>query len=191
MSLLSKLNSNAKTKAIEPREIFMTLPSKAPGYGYPRDVHSDVWKKWYGIRDEKNIILKMNTGSGKTVVGLMILQSCINEGKGPAIYAVPDVFLVKQVLEEANRLGIQVTDNKDDYRYINSNSILVTTIHCVVNGKSAFGMRQIGNYPIGSIIIDDVHACMDKINSQFMIRIESNTNIYDEFIDIFRDFLRD
>lgn len=191
MSLLSKLNSNAKTKAIEPREIFMTLPSKAPGYGYPRDVQSDVWKKWYGIRDKKNIILKMNTGSGKTVVGLMILQSCINEGKGPAIYAVPDVFLVKQVLEEANRLGIQVTDNKDDYRYINSNSILVTTIHCVVNGKSAFGMRQIGNYPIGSIIIDDVHACMDKINSQFMIRIESNTNIYDEFIDIFRDFLRD
>lgn len=29
MSLLSKLNSNAKTKAIEPREILMTLPSKA------------------------------------------------------------------------------------------------------------------------------------------------------------------
>lgn len=53
MNLLSKLNSSAKTKTIEPREIFMTLPSKAPGYGYPRDVQSEVWKKWFDIRNEK------------------------------------------------------------------------------------------------------------------------------------------
>ena len=38
MNLLSKLSSSTKAKTIEPREIFMTLPSKAPGYGYPRDV---------------------------------------------------------------------------------------------------------------------------------------------------------
>ena len=60
MNLLSKLNSSAKTKTIEPREIFMTLPSKAPGYGYPRDVQSEVWKKWFDIRNEKNVILKIN-----------------------------------------------------------------------------------------------------------------------------------
>ena len=192
MSLLSKLNSNTKTKAIEPREIFMTLPSKEPGYGYPRDVQSEVWKKWYEIRDEKNIILKMNTGSGKTVVGLTILQSCLNEGKGPAIFAVPDTFLVKQVLDEARRLGIQATDKRDDYEYSNSKAILVTTIQSVVNGRSVFGMRQNGNnYPIGSIIIDDVHACMDKINSQYMIRLESDTPEYDEFISLFKEFLKD
>lgn len=94
MNLLSKLNSSAKIKTIEPREIFMTLPSKAPGYGYPRDVQSEVWKKWFDIRNEKNVILKMNTGSGKTVVGLIMLQSCLNEDKGPAIYVVPDNYLV-------------------------------------------------------------------------------------------------
>ena len=88
MNLLSKLSSSAKAKTIEPREIFMTLPSKAPGYGYPRDVQSEVWKKWFDIRNEKNVILKMNTGSGKTVVGLIMLQSCLNEEKGPAIYVV-------------------------------------------------------------------------------------------------------
>lgn len=79
MNLLSKLSSSTKAKTIEPREIFMTLPSKAPGYGYPRDVQSEVWKKWFDIRNEKNVILKMNTGSGKTVVGLIMLQSCLNE----------------------------------------------------------------------------------------------------------------
>lgn len=30
----------------------------------------------------------MNTGSGKTVVGLMILQSCLSEGKSAAVYVV-------------------------------------------------------------------------------------------------------
>lgn len=192
MSLLSKLNSNTKAKAIEPREIFMTLPFKPPGYGYPRDVQSEVWKKWYEIRNEKNVILKMNTGSGKTVVGLMILQSSLNEGKGPAIYAVPDAFLVKQVLDEAKRFGIQATENKDDYGYSNSKSILVTTIQSIVNGRSAFGMREYGNnYPIGSIIIDDVHACMDKINNQYMIRLEAGTDVYDGLISIFAEYLKD
>ena len=115
MNLLSKLSSSAKAKTIEPREIFMTLPSKAPGYGYPRDVQSEVWKKWFDIRNEKNVILKMNTGSGKTVVGLIMLQSCLNEEKGPAIYVVPDNYLVKQVIDEAKRLGISATEDKDDY----------------------------------------------------------------------------
>ena len=192
MDLLAKLNPSTKTKAIEPREIFMTLPSKDAKYGYPRDVQSEVWKKWFEKRNEKNIILKMNTGSGKTVVGLVMLQSCLNEGEGPAVYVVPDNYLVKQVIDEANDLGIRVTDNKDDYYYSNSNAILITSIQTIINGHSYFGMRSDGsNYPIGSIIIDDVHACMDKINSQFMIKIGVESEVYDEFINIFGTYLKD
>lgn len=191
MNLLLKLNSSVKTKTIEPREIFMTLPSKAPGYGYPRDVQSEVWKKWFNIRNEKNIILKMNTGSGKTVVGLIMLQSCLNEEKGPAIYVVPDNYLVKQVIDEAKRLGISATVDKDDYNYSNSKAILVTSIQTIVNGHSYFGMREGRNYPIGSIIIDDVHACMDKIIDQFMIKIDAETDAYKELIAIFSSSLRD
>lgn len=191
MNLLSKLNSSAKTKTIEPREIFMTLPSKAPGYGYPRDVQSEVWKKWFDIRNEKNVILKMNTGSGKTVVGLIMLQSCLNEEKGPAIYVVPDNYLVKQVIDEAKRLGISATVDKDDYNYSNSKAILVTSIQTIVNGHSYFGMREAGNYPIGSIIIDDVHACMDKIIDQFMIKIDAETDAYKELIALFNSSLKD
>lgn len=191
MNLLCKLNSSAKTKTIEPREIFMTLPSKAPGYGYPRDVQSEVWKKWFDVRNEKNIILKMNTGSGKTVVGLIMLQSCLNEEKGPAIYVVPDNYLVKQVIDEAKRLGISATEDKNDYNYSNSKAILVTSIQTIVNGHSYFGMREDGNYPIGSIIIDDVHACMDKIIDQFMIKINAETEAYKELIDLFSSSLKD
>lgn len=59
----------------------------------------------------------MNTGSGKTLVALLILQSCLNEGVGPALYVVPDKFLVEQVKTQADALGIKVTDTENDLDY--------------------------------------------------------------------------
>ena len=111
-NLLSKLSGIPKNKLIEPREIFMSLTKKDKQYAYPRDVQSEVWKKWFEKRDQTNTIIKMNTGSGKTIVGLMILQSCLNEEKGPAIYIVPDKYLAAQVCEEAKKLGISATTEK-------------------------------------------------------------------------------
>lgn len=129
----------------------------------------------------------MNTGSGKTVVGLMILQSCLNEGKGPAVYVVPDNYLVSQVCNEAKKLGLSVTTNKDDYSYTEKKAILVITIHSLVNGHSVFGMRTYNNYPIGSILLDDVHTCLDIISNQFSIRIPSSHVLYSEMVNLFAD----
>ena len=52
-------------------------------------------------------------------------------------------------------------------------------------------MREAGNYPIGSIIIEDVHACMDKIIDQFMIKIDAETDAYKELIALFSSSLKD
>lgn len=184
-SLLSKLSGTSKSKPIEPREIFMTLPQKDKRYDYPRDVQTDVWRKWFDKRDKKNVIIKMNTGSGKTVVGLMILQSCLNEGKGPAVYVVPDNYLVTQVCDEARKLGIVTTTDKDDYNYAEKKAILVITVFSLVNGRSVFGMSQFRNYHIGSLIIDDVHACLDTITKQFSISIPSDHELYGKMLEIF------
>lgn len=186
-NLLSKLSSASGKKPIEPREIFMTLPQKSRQYEYPRDVQTEVWKKWFDRRNETNSIIKMNTGSGKTVVGLMILQSCMNEGKGPAIYVVPDNYLVEQVCEEAAKLGIRTTTKRDDYHYSECNSILVMPIHTLVNGRSVFGMRSYNNYPIGSILLDDVHACLDTITEKYSLRIPAKHELYSEMIALFAD----
>ena len=186
-SLLSKLSEKNKQVVIEPRDIFMSLPQKSKQYEYPRDVQSEVWKKWFDIRNEKNCIIKMNTGSGKTVVGLMILQSCLNEEKGPAVYVVPDNYLVAQVCQEAKKLGILTATDRDDYSYTENKAILVTTIFSLVNGHSVFGMRQTNNYPIGSILMDDVHACLDTITTQYSIRIPSTHDLYKEIIALFAE----
>ena len=180
--LLSKLSSMQAQKPIEPREIFMSLPRKDKQYDYPRDVQTEVWKKWFENRDRKNNIVKMNTGSGKTVVGLIMLQSCLNEGKGPAVYVVPDKYLVTQVCNEAKKLGIQVTENRDNYLYAENKSILVMPIHKLVNGRSVFGMRVSKNYTLGSVLIDDVHSCLDTISSQFSVQIPAKDELYGRII---------
>ncbi|MCD7836932.1 MAG: DEAD/DEAH box helicase family protein, partial [Lachnospiraceae bacterium] len=185
--LLSKLNSTSKSVAIEPREIFMGLPCKEKQYEYPRDVQSEVWKKWFEVRNNKNCIIKMNTGSGKTVVALMILQSCLNEGKGPAVYVVPDNYLVNQVCEEAKKLGIKAVTDRDDYSYTENKAILVITIHTLINGRSVFGMRKTGVYRIGSILMDDVHACLDTISTQFSIKVPSDHELYNQIVALFAD----
>jgi hypothetical protein len=179
----SKLTSTSNQTVIEPRDIFMALPKKDKIYGYPRDVQTEVWKQWFDKRNEKNTIIKMNTGSGKTVVGLTILQSCLNEGKGPAVYVVPDNLLREQVIEEATKLGIRVTSDEGDYYFRDNEAILVINIHKLVNGKSVFGLRQSNNIKIGSIIIDDVHACLDTIEKQHTMFIKDNHILYERIIE--------
>lgn len=176
---------------LHPREIFTALPNKKEGkFEYPRDVQSQVWDKWFKRRDTNDLLIKMNTGTGKTVVGLLILKSCLNENKGPAIYIVPDNYLVKQVLSEAQNLGIEVTDNTKSTRFLSGKEILVTNIHKLVNGKSVFGVGDEGiKIKIGSILIDDAHACIDTIEDQFMLTISKENGAYGEIYDIFRESL--
>lgn len=160
----------------DPRAIFMAL-NKEPGFEYPRDVQSEVWEKWHGVRKNKNAVIKMNTGSGKTTVGLVILQSCINEGVGPAVYVAPNKELVHQVIEESHRLGIEATEDEDDYLFLDGKAIFVTNIHKLFNGKSVFGISpNKGKVEPGSILIDDVHACLDSMREQFRITIEQDKN---------------
>ncbi|UUM12903.1 DEAD/DEAH box helicase family protein [Clostridiaceae bacterium HFYG-1003] len=190
MNLLNKLSNTTKKSIIEPREIFMSLPQKNKAYEYPRDVQTEVWKNWFERRNQKNNIIKMNTGSGKTLVGLLILQSCLNEGKGPAVYVVPDTFLVNQVCEEARKIGISVTLNRDDYLYQDNQAILIMNVHALVNGKSVFGMNPNSNYPLGSVLIDDVHACIDTINSQFSLKLPCGHEVYNRILRIFEENLK-
>lgn len=175
---------------MSPRDIFMSLPNKDRRYNYPRDVQTEVWNKWFEVRGKnKDCIIKMNTGSGKTVVGLLILKSCLTEKKGPAVYVAPTPYLVKQVIEEAKRLNISFTEDEDSADFRSGKAILVINIHKLVNGKSVFGMREIDNVPIGSIIIDDVHACLNVTEEQFTIKISRDDLKYQQLFEIFKDEL--
>lgn len=188
----SKLSAALNQKnIIEPREIFLSLTNKSQKYnGYLRDVQTEVLELWYQNRNKKDNIIKMNTGSGKTVVGLLLLKSCINENRGKCVYVVPDNYLVEQVIKEANDLGINVTKDIDNINFISGKAILVVNIHKLINGKSVFGIN--GKIDIDSILIDDVHSCLEIAETKSMISInrEKYTKLYQDILDMFYDSLK-
>ncbi|MVB23564.1 DEAD/DEAH box helicase [Vibrio cholerae] len=174
-----------------PRDIFQALQKSDPKFQYPRDVQSQVWKKWHEQRDLSNVVIKMNTGGGKTVVGLLALKSCLNEKKGPAVYVVPDNYLLEQVVAEAHRLGLETSTDPRCTRYQSGKSILVINIHKLVNGQSVFGVDDEGiKIRIGSILIDDAHACLDTVDQQFTMTIPVSSQLYEKLMHIFSGALR-
>lgn len=136
-------STNTADTLLHPREIFAALPGKSSEYKYLRDVQAEVVEQWFPRRHEKDLVLTMNTGSGKTLVGLLMLKSCLNEHKGPVLYVAPDNYLVKQVIDKANLIGLAVTDNPTDYAFRRGQVIGVISIYKLVNGKSVFGVAEL------------------------------------------------
>lgn len=187
----TKLGTTASADTvIQPRDVFSVLPAKAAKYQYPRDVQTEVWAAWFARRDQRDTVIKMNTGSGKTVVGLLILKSCLNEKRGPAVYVTPDKYLTSQVLEEARSLGISTATDPTDPSYARGDAILVINVYKLINGRSVFGVRDDGvKIRIGSILVDDVHACLATTENQFTIRVARTSELYDDLFALFRDDL--
>lgn len=159
-----------------PRDLFLTL-DKASSFSFLRDIQSDVLDAWFDDRDRRDSIIKLNVGSGKTLVGLLILQSSLNEGIGPAVYVCPDNLLVEQVVEEAGRLGVDVTTDACDAAFQSGSRILVVNIYKLFNGRSVFGVGQ-QRIEIGSVIIDDAHACLLTVADQFRIALPNTHPAY-------------
>ncbi|MEV0088696.1 helicase C-terminal domain-containing protein [Saccharopolyspora sp. NPDC050642] len=179
--------------ATEPRRIFAALPARDPKYTRPWDVQTQVWDRWHDRRTESDLLVKMNTGGGKTVVGLMMLKSCLNEGTGPAVYVTPDTYLADQVRAEADALGIETTDDPHSRRFQSGKAVLVTYIHKVINGRSVFGVvgdtRQ--HIEMSSVLVDDTHACLTTVEEQFTLTIPRDHVAYNELSNLFDDALRD
>jgi len=53
-----KLANQSNKLQLQPRDIFMALPSRDKQYIYPRDVQSEVWKQWFSVRNQKIVLLK-------------------------------------------------------------------------------------------------------------------------------------
>lgn len=175
-------------EVIHPREVFFTL-DRDPTFSFPRDIQTEVMNRWFDNRNQPDNVIKLNVGSGKTLVGLLLLQSSLNEKKGPALYVAPDKQLSQQVITEAEALGLEVTDNPRDASYTAGEKICVVNVYKVFNGKSVFGVgaSKIG---IGTVVIDDAHACVSTITDQFRIRLANTDVTYRKIFQILSEDLK-
>lgn len=177
----------------DPARLFDALPNKAPGYGYLRAVQKAVLDAWSVRRDERDLVIKTNTGGGKTITGLLILQSCLNEGKGPALYLAPDPHLADQVTAEAANLGLSTTEDPRSHKFLSGDAICITTMKVLVNSKSRFGLATAGGREpirVGSIVVDDAHAALALAEQQTHLVIPRDHPAYAELLTLFTDELR-
>lgn len=166
---------------IDPRDIFLTL-ARNKRFSFPRDIQTEVMTAWFAVREQRDTVIKLNVGSGKTVVGLLLLQSSLNENRGPALYVCPDIQLTNQVVEEARSLGIEVTTDPGDPAYTSGEKICVINIYKLFNGKSVFGVGS-ARLVIGTIVVDDAHACVATISSQFRITLPNTHEAYNKILE--------
>jgi len=193
------LGKEAKLNENDPLLIFERL-DKESDKAYLRPNQERIlseWKKEYLSR--KDTIVKLHTGQGKTLVGLLMLQSSMTAGLGPGVYLCPDTYLVRQTIKEAKSFGIKTvqfseTSTSPPIDFLNSKAILVVTCQKLFNGKSVFGVVGSGREVIklGALVMDDAHTCIDIIRRSFSVIISRKINstenlLYKELWNLFQE----
>ncbi len=177
-------------KPTDPIKLYETL-DRAHDKGPLRPAQMAVLSDWFGKHQStRDVIVKLHTGQGKTLIGLLLLQARLNAGKGPALYLCPDNFLIAQTCEQAKQFGIATctADPELPEEFMNSGRILVTSVQKLFNGLTKFGLNK-QSVAIETLLMDDAHACADTIREQCRIRITSDEPAYSALRTLFAEDL--
>lgn len=180
-----RLARAADQKPTDPIELYEKL-DRAHDKGPLRPSQDKVLHEWSTRQTERDVIVKLHTGQGKTLVGLLMLQCRLNANKGPVIYLCPDHFLVAQTCEQAKQFGIKTCtadgDLPDDF--LNSDRILVTSVQKLFNGLTKFGLNK-ASIEVDTVLMDDAHACADRIREACRIQIPHDEPAYSSIKTLF------
>lgn len=136
-----------------------------------------------------NVAIELPTGSGKTLVGLLIAEYRRITRKERVLYLCPTKQLVQQVCHQSTqKYGISATPfvgKARDYNptakadFINADTIAVATYSALFNTNPFFSSPQL-------IILDDAHAAESYIASNWSVEISRATEpyIYGQLLNI-------
>ncbi|HEY5370819.1 MAG TPA: DEAD/DEAH box helicase family protein [Hanamia sp.] len=189
-----KLHDGQGKKNENPIDIYDTL-DRASDKGPLRVSQLDVLQNWFeNYRNRSDIIIKLHTGAGKTLIGLLILQSKLNSNDLPVMYLCPNKFLVDQTCEQAKQFGIKFcmvdSNNRLPQDFLDGKAILIATTQLLFNGLTKFGLKY-NSLLVDSLILDDSHACIETINDTFTIKIKRENKLYQELFSLFESDLED
>ncbi|GAX35372.1 DEAD/DEAH box helicase family protein [Nodularia sp. NIES-3585] len=188
------LASQNQQVVIEPTEIFRRLP-KPPGINDLYTSQDQVLKEWFERKKERDLVIKLHTGGGKTLVALLIAQSILNEHRKPVIYLSPTNQIVQQTLDKAKEYSIPaVAYDKNNSNlpedFLAAKKVLICNYQALFHGLSKFGVRDGSRTPIaaGAIILDDAHVAFSTMREQFTLKIprEKDQDSYSHLTNLFR-----
>jgi len=184
---LSKLPIKAtkRVRTTDPQEIFnsLTLRGTVENLWQPQ---GEALKDWHMRRDEQDIVVEMTTGGGKTLVGLLIAQSIVNQTQGKTLIVCSTNQLVEQTASRAAECGIRVatymkTTWTEKSVYDSCVGACITNYAALFNGKSVFR-----NEEIKGLIFDDAHVASNAIRGQFTLKISQTDAAFGKLSNLFR-----
>jgi hypothetical protein len=186
---LSKLpiKPTKRSRPTVPEDIFKTLTLRGSVENM-WEPQAGALRQWHLIRSEKDAVVEMTTGGGKTLVGLLIGQSLVNETNGKILYVCATKQLIEQTAARAQECSIPVAT------YFGGNwanrpvfdgctGVCITNYAALFNGKSIFR-----NEDLRGIIFDDAHVANNSIRSQFTIHIGHDHAAFRPISNCFRDY---
>lgn len=191
MSLdLSKIRAAKRIpKPIDPLDIFRGLNVADQNINDLWLAQGDALRDWHENRQLSDVGVVLNTGAGKTLVGLLIAQSLVNETRGKVLYACSSIQLVEQTQEKAVGYGLNVTtyfqQHFSNNRFHEGEAACVTTYQALFNGKSRFPNEE----PI-AVVFDDSHTAEHLLRDHFSLRINKKQfpDLHSQIVALFRQY---
>lgn len=139
---------------------------------------------------EKDFAISLPTGTGKTVIGLLLSYYLIRKEHLTALYLCSNIHLCNQVLKDSKEIGVPAVPlfgkwvdipAEDKSNFISGSSVGIATYNTLFNSNP-----HVGN--VGIIVMDDVHAAGDAIMSNWAIKIEKDANpeIFEQVYEVIR-----
>ena len=180
-----------KPRPLDPIDIFHAASVADPNINDLWLAQGDALREWHANRHSGDLAVVLNTGAGKTLVGLLIAQSLVNETMRQVVYACSSIQLVEQTAEKARSYGLDVsTYHSGQFStdlYTRGMAPCVTTYQALFNGKTIFRRHD-----ISSIIFDDAHTAEHALRDQFSLNIsrEGMVDTYMAIVNLFHEYHR-
>lgn len=170
MSFASIPPLSSKPPPSDPFDIFARRPSLA---GTPNDLwggQRDALQEWVKEKKKRDVLISLNTGSGKTMLGVLVAQAMANEKQGKCLYVCSTIDLVIQTEKEARKLGLSPTTyfqrkfSSTDFEQ--GKTFCITTYSSVFNAQTTFKKHAVGKF-----VLDDAHVAEKAIRDAFTLTI--------------------
>jgi hypothetical protein len=186
--------TNARGRSVDsPESMFLDLRTrKVPGLlAHQADVLREYVEKGASRSD---VAFQLPTGSGKTLVGLLIAEWRRQKYGERVVYLCPTNQLVHQVVDQAqNKFGLTVrgfTGPRSEYQpgaksdYQTAESIAITSYSALFNTNPFFSDPQV-------IVLDDAHAAESYIAGNWCLYVDrqDHSALYLALINVLRHAL--
>ncbi|MGJ8721566.1 MAG: DEAD/DEAH box helicase [Salinibacterium amurskyense] len=137
--------------------------------------------------DSPDVALELPTGSGKTLVGLLVAEWRRRNRRERVVYACPTRQLALQVVDAGRRQGIELhalIDSHSDWdprhvtAYNRSEAIAVTTYSHIFNANSHLADAK-------TIVFDDAHAAEGYVADAWALDVPRSNSVYGDLLDAF------